>query len=160
MNPPVTPTKAGDDINSIIRNLSGKWNLQISLRDSLWSPSRNTSKSTESQIYSAVQYLYWQKGKTEGALAHAIAQFEDLARKNWVPKPRAEPDLLPRSDRPNTHHHPFLKTRGNSDEQTEHLQAILLGVLKTIVDKVKVGDPYPIPEEGPHNCELTGWLAS
>ena len=160
MNPPVTPTKAGNDINSIVKTLSGKWNLQITLRDSLWSPSKNTSKSTESQIYSAVQYLYWRKGKTEGALAHAIAQFEDLARKSWVPKPRAEPDLLPRSDRLNTHHHPFLKTLGSSDEQTEHLQGILLGVLKTVVDRVKVGDTYPIPEERPHNCELPGRLAS
>ena len=159
MNPPLTPTKAGKDINSIIQNLSDKWNLQIPLRDSLWSPSRNTNKSTEGQIYSAVQYLYWQKGKTEGALAHAIAQFEDLARRHWVPKPRAEPDVLPGSDRPNAHQHTFLRTRGSSDEDAEHLRDILLGVLKSLVDKVKVGDSYPIPEEGPNDCEMTGRLA-
>lgn len=160
MNPPVTPTKAGKDIDSIVKDLSDRWNLQITPRDSLWSPSRNTNKSTKSQIYSAIQYLYWQRGKAEGALAHAIAHFEDIARKGWVPKPRAEPDVLPRNNNPNTHQDDFLKTRGSSDEEAEHWRETLLGVLKSVVEKVKAGDSYPILEEGPNNCKLTVSLAN
>ena len=109
--------------------------------------------------YVSVQYLYWQRGKAEGALAHAIAQFEDLARRDWVPKPHAEPDLLPRSVRPNTHQDTFLKTRGSSDEEATYLRELLHTVLKSVAHKVKVGDSFPILEESPRDCKLTGSLA-
>lgn len=94
MLPPSTPTKAikaDSDINTRVQNLALKWDLQIPLRDTSWSPSRSSNKSSEQQIYASVRWLYF---TDESALDYAVAKFENYAGKNWVAKPRADPDVL------------------------------------------------------------------
>ena len=145
MPPPNTPTKAikaGNDINSLIQTISGEWSLHLPVRDAQWSPSKNSNKSIENQIYAAVQYLYF---KDEEALEYAVAEFKDHARKNWVPKPRAEPDVLPSRGLPaSTRQETFLRTRDISDTKAAELREALLDVLKSVAEKVKAGVPYKI----------------
>lgn len=156
MASPRTPTKAkaGTDINSVIQTLSDRWNLEIPVRDTLWSPSKNPSKFNENQIYSAVQYLYFQKGDAEGALSHAITKFEEHARKNWVSKPGADPDVLPiRSTRASTRlsgkgsppdGKGFLRTRNISDVKAAELRDTLLSILKSVAADVRAGAHFEI----------------
>ena len=149
MAAPCTPTKtkADIDINTVIQTLSDKWNLGIPVRVTLRSPSKNPSKFNENKIYSAVQFLYYKEGDAEGALSHAVARFEDHARKNWVSKPGADPDVLPiRSTRASTRlsgkdpppdGKSFLKTRNISEAEAAELRDSLLNILKSVVDEVR-----------------------
>ena len=143
MLPPSTPTrtlKADSDINSRIRIISNKWALNLPIRDSSWSPSRHTSKSDDQQIYERIRFLYF---KDAVALDHAIAEFEDLVSTSWVPKPRADTDLLPSlNNRISTPQESWLKRRDVSDAKTAELRELLLSVLKLIADKVRDGLPY------------------
>ena len=147
MLPPVTPTKAkaGSYINLLLQDLSDRWNLQLPVRDALWSPSRNTHKSIESQIYSVVQFLYWRKGKAEGALNHAVAEFEENARREWIAKPRAEFGVIPsRNNRATAQQDTFLKRRDISTEKAAELAETFLSVLKSVADQVNAGAAYPV----------------
>lgn len=145
MFPPRTPTKgskADDEINTLIQNLSASWNLQLPVRDASWSPSRSTVNPGENDIYQRVKYLYW---KDKQALDRAVAEFERRARTNWVPKPRADPDVLPsRSIRPSTRHDTFLKKQCISDKEAAELRNVLVDVLKTVTEKVPGGLPNTV----------------
>ena len=142
---PSTPTrgsKADDEINTVIQGLSAKWGLQLPVRDALWSPSKSTVNAGENNVYQRVKYLYW---KDKRALNCAVAEFERRARtnSNWVPKPHADPDVLPsRSIRPSTRHDTFLKKRSFSDKEAAALTNVLVDVLKTVTEKIAAGLPY------------------
>ena len=144
MFPPRTPTKgskADDEINAVIQTLSAKWGLQLPVRDALWSPSRSTVNPGENNVYQRVKYLYW---KDKKALDCAVAEFERRAKTNWVPKPHADPDVLPsRSIRPSTRHDTFLKKRSAiGDKEAAELTNVLVDVLKTVTEKITAGVPY------------------
>ena len=162
MFPPSTPTKgskAHDEINALIQNVSASWNLQLPVRDASWSPSRNTANPGEKDmmdIYRRVKYLYWTDPK---ALNCAMTEFERRARSNWVPKPHADPDVLPsRSIRPSTRNDTFLKRRSIGDKEAAELRTVLVDVLKFVTDKVTAGVPY-IFENGPPKGD-SGWTES
>ena len=143
MNTPRTPTKgskADDEINALIQNISLSWNLQLPVRDASWSPSRSAVNPVENDIYQRVKYLYW---KDKPALDRAVAEFERRAPTNWVPKPRADPDVLPsRSIRPSTRHDTWLKKRSVSDKEAAELRIVLVDVLKGVMpEKVPGGQP-------------------
>ena len=156
---PSTPTKgskADAEINALIQNLSASWNLQLLVRDASWSPSRITANSGEKDIYQRVKYLYW---KDKKALNCAVTEFERRARSNWVPKPHADPDVLPaRSIRPSTRNDTFLKKRSIGDKEAAELRNVLVDVLKTVTEKVTRGVPYTF-ENGPPKGD-SGWTES
>ena len=146
MLPPSTPTKAikaDNDINTRVQNLSLKWGLQLPVRDTSWSPSRSSNKSSEQQIYAYVRWLYF---KDQSALDYAVANFENHAGKYWVAKPRADPDLLPsRNSRAGTRQDTFMRTRDiPSDREATEFKDQLLEVLKGTADKIRDGLPYRI----------------
>ena len=137
MLPPSTPTKAikaDIDINTRVQYLALKRGLQIPLRDTSWSPSRSSNKSSEQHIFVYVRWLYF---TDEFALVYAVAKFENYAGKNWVAEPRA--DLAVRttsSQYPSKHASGYIsKDAGQSQRwQAAELRDQLLSVLKATTD--------------------------
>ncbi|KAL8793338.1 MAG: hypothetical protein Q9195_004115 [Heterodermia aff. obscurata] len=140
---PTTPTKASkadNEINALIQNLSASWDLDLPVRDASWSPSRNTANPGEKDIYQRVKYLYW---KDKPALNSAVAEFERRANSNWVRKPHADADVLPsRTLRPSTRHDTFLKKRSISGKEAAELRNVLIDVLKSVIEKTTEGSLY------------------
>ena len=94
MSAPRTPTKQGDEINSIIIRLNTDWGLDLRLRQKYESPSQSRGKH-EDQIYPILQFLFFRSRTT---LDKALAKFDShasSAHSNWTFKPRAEVDTLP-----------------------------------------------------------------
>ena len=156
MSLPSTPTKGSnsdDAINTLIQTVSATWNLQLPLRDASWSPSKKLGYPAENDIiYKRVKFLYWQN---KPALNCAMAEFERRATSNWVPKPQADPDVLPsRSIRANTRQDTFLKKRSISDKEAAELRNVLSDVLKTVTERIKNGLPYTF-----ENAQQKGYSA-
>ena len=96
MSFPSTPTKKGDGINQIVRRLNAQWGLNLSVRESLWSPSKVPNPdSKEERIFRLIRFLYF---KHFASLQDAIRKFELHASRQtsskWVFKPGADPDTL------------------------------------------------------------------
>lgn len=98
MNPPRTPTKAHNDFNIFIRNLSAKWNLQLPVRYAPTSPSqRPNPDSPQEKILTRIRFLFFKDPK---ALIGVIANFEEWAHPvvtNWKWKPQQERGTIPTS---------------------------------------------------------------
>lgn len=99
MYPPRTPTKSHDStVNSLIRNLSNRWNLGLPIRDADWSPSQiRNPDSLHEKVLTRVRFLYF---KDPAALHGVVANFEEWARPlitNWKWKPQQERGTIPTS---------------------------------------------------------------
>ena len=95
MNPPKTPTKAHDDLNNLVRNLSAKWNLQLPVRYVATSPSQRQRQNPDSlleKILDRIGFLYF---KDMTALHGVIANFEEWVVTGWKYKPLQEPGTIP-----------------------------------------------------------------
>jgi hypothetical protein len=95
--PPETPTKKGQEINQLICKLNLKWGLRLLIKVDKESPSEVVApESRAEKIYRKVQYLFFQRKE---ALNWACQRFEEHAaqqRSEWVSKPLAATDTLPR----------------------------------------------------------------
>ena len=74
---PFTPQKKDDPINSFVRSLNAKWNLELPIKDGQYSPSKRTDPaSKEEQLFGLIKYLHY---KNSIALQNAVAAFEHEA---------------------------------------------------------------------------------
>lgn len=134
---PRTPIRNDDALTSITDALSAKWNLRFPLRGPLWSPSQVKSPySSGEQVLSRLRFLSF---KNKDALQYALIYFEGQAGETrsgiqWVHKPQAEMDVIPRrSSPPNPlDNNTFLK-RVEIDEATA---SKLMENLLQILDRV------------------------
>jgi len=148
MQAPKTPSKAGDQIDSLIQSLSTKWGLQYSRRDEKWSPSRRDPNSLQDKIHACIQYLFYGKGPAKGALEHAIAQFEVYAPSivsKWRFKPLSDPAVVPMGSGSSTSalRKDFLQKRGDlSHTAVRELLESLYHQLSIVADRVRTGEPF------------------
>ena len=99
----------------------------------------------EEKILGFIQVLYFK----EGALHYAIEQYERNAiyiESQWQFKPHGEPDVLPsRAHSKSTLKQDFLrKQRVLSPQAVTELTESLKDFLKSVVDRVKAGEKFPI----------------
>lgn len=135
-----TPTKKNDELTSITNELSAKWNLRFPHRGPLWSPSqiKNPNSSGE-QVLSRLKFLSF---KNQEALQYALLHFKTHAGEilsgihceQWMHKPQAEWDVIPRRYPPSKQldDKSFLK-RNDIDEVTA---SRLMDNLLQILDRV------------------------
>lgn len=135
-----TPTKKNNELTSITNELSAKWNLRFPHRGPLWSPSQiENPNSSGEQVLSRLNFLSF---KNKEALQYALLHFETQAGEilsgihcsQWIHKPRAELDVIPRRYPPSKQldHKSFLK-RNDIDEVTA---SKLMDNLLQILDRV------------------------
>ncbi|KAL9609212.1 MAG: hypothetical protein Q9167_006010, partial [Letrouitia subvulpina] len=100
MSTPGTPTKADNAIRVITDTITAKWGLQFPPIDTPRSPLQKDRGRPEEKVLSLLQYLYFHdKKNADGATDWAISNFEQYAlqaHSQWVTKPNADVDVLPR----------------------------------------------------------------
>lgn len=141
----LTPIKKNDELTLLTNKLSSKWNLQFPHRGPLWSPSQvKHPNSTEEKVLSRLNFLSF---KDREALQYAILQFETHAGETcsgihfseWIHKPQAEVDVIPRRYPPSKplDRKSFLK-RNEIDEVTaSKLMDSLLQILDRVTECVR-----------------------
>lgn len=145
MPPPITPSKADDEIEQIKRDLEAKWGFRFPQRDMTWSPSKADPRSSADRAQTALQYLYYRSGADKAALHSALADFDRHAqaiKSRWVFKPKADSNVLPTNRHPSN----FLSKQDIlPPEAQEQLMACLYDKLRSWADKIKSGQPYTAP---------------
>ncbi|KAL9034753.1 MAG: hypothetical protein Q9214_006900, partial [Letrouitia sp. 1 TL-2023] len=100
MSTPGTPTKTDYAIRDITNSITVKWGLQFPPIDIPRSPLEKDRGRPEEKVLSRLQYLYFHdKKNANGAIDWAIGNFEQYAlqaHSQWVTKPNADIDVLPR----------------------------------------------------------------
>ena len=96
MSNPTTPSKKGEEINEIVRDLNSRWSLHLPIKNELWSPSSVAKRNaTEERIFEIIRFLYW---KSHESLLLVLDKFEEHAKytaSQWRFKPRADVETLP-----------------------------------------------------------------
>ena len=142
MPPPITPSKADDEIERIKRDLEAKLGFTFPPRDQTWSPQKADPKSSADRAQTALQYLYY---RDKAALYSALADFDHHAqaiKSQWVFKPKADSNVLPTNRHPSN----FLSKQDLlPPEAQEQLMACLYAKLKSAADKIKSGQPHTAP---------------
>ena len=96
MSHPTTPSKKGEEINEVVRELNSRWSLHIPVKSELWSPSKVLNRNAmEEKIFSTIRFLYW---KSLPSLQLALDKFNEHAKyaaSQWRFKPRADIETLP-----------------------------------------------------------------
>lgn len=130
INPRQAPKGNQPTIHDLLRSLSNDFNLQLQNPDPTVSPNRRKEQiRTEEQervnsIYSRAQYLHY---KDPSQLSLRIGQFRSQADellRQWVSKPRGDPDTTPNSADPH-------RVRSRNKERAA-LQTLLLRLLKGV----------------------------
>lgn len=152
MDTPSTPQRVRDPIEDIKQSLSTKWDLRLSVRPSVTSPSQRDRCSIDEKIYNYLHFLYYHKSLPErDALEYAIDKFNREAPvilSNWQFKPRAEPGVIPvRNER--SPPFDFLHRHDSHDEEVskglvQHLESIL----GSVAGDVKRNQPYKSSNSG------------
>ncbi|MCJ1313593.1 hypothetical protein MMC25_007272 [Agyrium rufum] len=82
MEVPTTPTKKGDHVNEVARELNAKWSLDLPIRDR-YSPSKIEHNTKEEKIYKIIRFLCF---KDQESLDQAVGKFHHEALEsvnNW-----------------------------------------------------------------------------
>lgn len=143
---PRTPTKADDEITTIITSLAAKWDLKFPARDATYSPSKVKDPSrAEEQVMNLLRFLVFKDPK---GLTDALERFEthaEMVFSQWQYKPRADLDVIPRR-------HPadsslqsdtFLRRSKVTDATAGELMKSLLHHLKLAGEHVKQTQQNP-----------------
>ncbi|KAF4466706.1 qde-1 RNA-dependent RNA polymerase [Fusarium albosuccineum] len=134
MSAPLTSSRklqAQEELNRAIRSLSFDFQLQLQIPDPTLSPSkRRLLRRTEEQersdaIYRRAHYLKFQDPHRLSTCLGRFREQADEHLKNWVRKPRADPDTTPIKS---SFHDPH-RSRLSCEERAE-LQTFLLGLLQ------------------------------
>ncbi len=142
---PRTPVKVPDELFKITTSLAVKWNIRFPSRDTNWSPSRvKDPNAPGEQALSRMKFLNFTRKE---ALDYAVENFERHAKvhcSQWIHKPDADRDLLPRRAYPEASHRtPFLKQQPDiKDATAAELMTILLRILDRVADCVKNNEDY------------------
>lgn len=139
---PRTPSKVDDGIERVKQSLSTKWGIRFPVRDA--TPSKRDMSLVEEKILVLIQFLYFR----EGALGHAIEQFEENAVhivSQWKFKPHGEPDVLPSiAHSKSALKQDFLKKQHELPPQAvTELTESLKYFLSLVGDRVKAGEKFP-----------------
>lgn len=139
---PTTPSKVDDGIERVKQSLSTKWGIRFPVRDA--TPSKRDMSLVEEKILVLIQFLYFR----EGALGHAIEQFEENAVhivSQWKFKPHGEPDVLPSiAHSKSALKQDFLKKQHELPPQAvTELTESLKYFLSLVGDRVKAGEKFP-----------------
>lgn len=140
-----TPTKKNDDLTLITNALSAKWNLRFPPRGPLWSPSKiKNPNSSGEQVLSRLNFLSF---KDKDALQYALLHFEAHANETrsgnhcsqWVYKPQAELDVIPRRFPPSNpvDRNSFLKHIDIDEAAASKLMDNLLQILDRVTACVR-----------------------
>ena len=133
---PVSPAKV--DPSGVIADLNQKWQLDLPLSKPLYSPSKRGGKSKGTQAYEQICHHFY---KNRAGLDAALARFAEQAHAictQWIPKPRAEPGVVPgRGSNP----WPGVMSRKFSVEEAEQL----LDTLLTLLPPMRSGSEGPAP---------------
>lgn len=140
-----TPTKKNNELTSITNELSAKWNLRFPHRGPLWSPSKiENPNSSEEQVLSRLNFLSF---TNKEALQYALLHFETQAGEylsrihysQWIHKPRAELDVIPRRYPPSKQldHKSFLKRKDIDEVTASKLMDSLLQILDRVAACVR-----------------------
>ena len=124
---PTTPRKKDGSIDEIIHQLNEDYGLGIEIPDGSLTPHMRKELAKQSETYGrwdaicrAVQFLYYQRDDSLELALRAFFNEAKAASQEWVPKPRADYDTLPRSTVP-----PKAKTAG----QRWQMETLLLETL-------------------------------
>ena len=147
---PRTPSKVNDGLESRKKSLEALWGLHFKPRNSSWSPSKRDLGLLEDRVDGLMQYLFWCKGTSAGALDYAISQFEEQAPSilsRWIFKPGAESDVvLYRPPSESRLREDFLSKRNElGDEAKKDLLACLYNKLSLVAESIKSGQSYIVP---------------
>ena len=150
----VTPTKADDEIGRITTDLSAKWGLQFP-PPILRSPAKIDRERLDEKALSRLRYVFFYDWKNNrAATKYAIESFEQFAPKllaGWIPKPRADDDVLPTRTRSATsRQQTFLSKRPTlNDEQASDLMLAFLRFLDETIEAIRKGAVFAVDTQTP-----------